>query len=55
MPDGGKMKQEKNKIQIEIEEYESTVKEIVVKQEEIETLKKKLSKLEIERTQLDTN
>lgn len=53
MPDGGKMKQEKNKIQIEIEEYESTVKEIVVKQEEIETLKKKLSKLEIERTQLD--
>ena len=47
------MKQEKNKIQIEIEEYESTVKEIVVKQEEIETLKKKLSKLEIERTQLD--
>ena len=47
------MKQDKNKIQISLEIYESTVKEKAQKQDEIDELKKTISKLEIACTELD--
>ena len=47
------MIQDKTKIQIAKDEYESTLKAVAVKQEEIDEVKQQLSKLEIERTALD--